>query len=406
MGFLSAGLYIFFSNSSPSWNPLEWGTYGILPFSFIFSGILIGIVHSRYNNTVSSLKRKNGSLKNKVFQLDKTNQKLVETNLKFEKKIVFGQQTFHTVYRIAEKLNSFQLDELYQNIPELVSRHLKARKCSFFLKRPDNSIVLKSLHGWEHSDEFPARYTHDDTLYFTLTDLNQTTVLGPRQIKALGIDGYFIVALITPEKNLFGMIKIEAIDFINVSEESIRFLQMLSNWIMQSIYNGLRFAEKEKSSAYEPGTGLAREASFWGRAQKVIASAVRHKFEVVLMMMKLNLPDDMDSSEKNTLISQMGVIINEVCRVDDELGIAELDSPYHFMILLAHTNKQQSCFVAEKIESKISNSILSAYNKDKNLYDWEILSFDDGTLFLSDIVQENVFNPLNSIKLKYKQQDI
>ena len=404
VGVLSAGIYIYFSKIFPSWNPLEWNEYGILPFAFIILGILLGIVHDSYLEKINILENKTSDLTGKIFKFNELNQKLVATNLNLEKKIVFSQQTFHTIYDIADKLNNFQLEELYQNIPKIISKHFKSKKCSFYLKQADNSITLKSQVGWESMRQFSSSYTHDDTLYFTLTDLSQTTVLEPKELKQLGVDAFFIIALVTPEKNLFGMIKVEEIDFINVSEDNILFVRMLSNWIMQSIYNGLRFAEKDKSSTFEPRTGLTREASFWARSQKVIASAVRHKFEVVLLLMKLNFPESMDSSDKNILINQMGIIINAVCRVDDEVGIAELESSYHFMIILAHTNKSQSSFVTQKIEEKISNSLLSTYNKDHSLYSWETLSFDDGTIFLSDIVQEKVFNPLNSIKLKYKKE--
>lgn len=402
VGGLSAILYLYYSDIVTAWNPLEFGTAGILPFSFIFTGVLLGIIHDNYSHQINFIKQESIGLKNKISEFFTLNEKLVSTNLKLEKKIVFSQQTFNTIYDIAEKLNNFHLTELYRNIPSLISQQFKASKCSFYLMRPDNSITLKSQVGWENPEEFSTRYKHDNTLYYTLKDFEKTTVMEPKEVKQIGVDAFFIIALVTPEKNLFGMIKIEEINFLTVSEDSIQFMSMLSQWIMQSIYNGLRFTENEKSASFEPVTGLTREATFWTRTQKVIAAAVRHKFEVVLLLMTLQFSEDMDTGERNTLINHMGIIINEVCRVDDEVGIADLDSSYHFMILLAHTNTSQCSFVTQKIEEKISNSELNIYNRDQTLYNWEVLSFNDGTLFLSDIVQLKVFNPLNSVKHKYQ----
>ncbi|MBU3918193.1 hypothetical protein KKA14_21900, partial [bacterium] len=214
------------------------------------------------------------------------------------------------------------------------------------------------------------------------------------RINLFDSDAFFVVPLITDEKNLLGMIKVEEIDFLNVTQDNIRFLSLLGKWIMQSIVNGLRYAERERQSTFEPQTGLVRETAFWFRTKKIIASAVRHKHEVVLLLLTLNIGKEVVSLEKNIFINKIGNTIREVCRFDDEIGIADIEMPYNFMLIMPFTNKEQAGVVLNKIINLLKGvSTEHLQIKKEELFSWKVLSLEDGSLFLSEIVQDRIFNP-------------
>ncbi len=395
-GIVAASLLIGFSPVDFGPNPLSWGEITLLPLFFVFFGALIGIISRFRKNRLYDLEFENHNLNNQIKDLNQVTGRLTRTNLNLEKKIVFRLETFQSVYEIAEKLNKLHLDQLYEAIPQLVSKYFKAQRCSFYLLEPDGNLTLKSSFGWTRENEHRRVYDADSELIETLSSLEESAVITMETLMELKIDAFFAVALITQERKLLGMIKIESIDFLNVTDDNLRFLSMLSKWFMQSIVNGLRYAEKEKESTFEPGTGLIREEAFWFIVKKAVASAVRHKYEIVLLNLTLKFPDTVGTVEKNLLIKKMGTILKNVCRIDDEVGIADVGRPYSFMLMMPYTSEQQADVVIDKVTGSVKENLYSTYSYvgKVEFLTWEILSLDDGTLFLSETVQHMIFDPI------------
>ena len=396
-GIIAAALVVNLSPVSFGWNPLEWGVNAILPCSFVMVGSLFGVIQHLNSEKSREMYVENNSLVNQIVELDQTTTRLTKSNLNLEKKIVFRLETFQSVYNIAERLNNLRLSELFQTVPELIVKYVKAKQCSFYLAEPDGSLTLKSYLGWPDTTTRPTRYGAERPLLMGIREIKETTVIEPEEIEALEIDAYFLVVLVTMEKNLLGILKIEEIDFIDVTRDNINFLSLLGKWITQSIVNGIRYAESERMTAFEPETGLVKEASFWFRVTKIVASSVRHKNEMVLLLLKLSFPEDIVSFEKNSILNTVGVIIKKVCRVDDEIGIADQGKPYHFMLVMPFTNNEQAERVMEKINDQIKKSVPIAHSKgrEQNFFDWTVLALEDGSLFLSELVQDKIFNPIN-----------
>jgi GAF domain-containing protein len=395
-GVAAAGLLVYFSPIQFGANPLHWGEKSILPALFVIVGALIGVISMFHKNRTQDLEEENSKLNDQIKQLNLITGRLTRSNLNLEKKIVFRLETFQSVYEIAEKLNKLHLDQLYDAIPQLVSKYFKAQSCSFFLLETDGSLALKSEHGWSEDQQYPRVYESKSALIETLFQLDESAVITMETLMDLKVDAFFAVALITPDKKPLGMIKIESIDFLNVTEDNLRFLSMLSKWFMQSIVNGIRYAEKEKESTFEPGTGLIREEAYWFLVKKMVASAVRHKYEIVLLCLTLDFPISVGTIQKNILINKMGNILKNVCRIDDEVGIADVERPYSFLLMMPYTTKHQAEVVIEKVTKSVQDNLQNSYSYmgDNSFLFWEILSLEDGTLFLSEMVQLMIFDPI------------
>lgn len=394
----AAALYMAFSPFEYNWNPFEWSSTAVFPMLFILVGVLVGLSSTSYKESLGSLIRKNVKLKEQLEEADALATRLNRQNLDLERKIVFRLETFQSVYDIAEKLNRLNLEQLYDVIPQLVGKYVKAEQCSFFLVETDGSLKLKSTFGWSDPPVYPVAYSSDSKLLQRFNTFDETKVLAMEAVKELGLEGFFISALISPERKLLGMIKLESIKFLDVSPDNVRFLSMLSKWITQSILNGLRYAEQEKQSAFEPGTGLVREETFWFLVKRNVASAVRHKHDSTLMLLRLNFPEEVLPVEKNILIAHIGKIIRDICRIDDEVGIADLDRSYSFMFLLPYTTTEKACHVKSKTTEVLTRQLgeKHPYAGDPSFYSWEVLSLEDGSLFLSEVVQNRIFDPLST----------
>jgi hypothetical protein len=395
-GIIAVSLLVIYSPLQFGWNPLAWGEVSVLPMFFILVGLLVGVFSWQQKARLTVKDTAQRKLIEEVSHLHQITDQLTRSNLNLEKKIVFRLETFQSVYEIAEKLNKLHLDQLYGTIPQLVAKYFNAEQCSLFLIEPDGSLMLKSTHGWIGGDDYPALYDSNSELVAKLNSFEEIIVLSPESLQKMQVDACFAVALVTQEKKLLGLIKIENIEFLKISQDNIRFLSLLSKWFVQSIINGLRYAEKEKESTFDPRTGLVREDTFWFMVKKIVASAVRHKYETVLMNVSIVFPNSVGSIEKNMLINRIGEILKRTCRIDDEVGIADIDRPYNFMLMMPYTNKDQAKVVLKKASQTITEQLSTAYPyaREPDFLFWEVLSLGDGSLFLSETVQKMIFDPI------------
>ena len=395
-GLLATAFLIGLSPDRFDWNFLEWRETAILPLFFVLGGMLIGIASSLSKEKLKGLSSTNKKLKHQIKELSGITDQLTRTNLNLEKKIVFRLETFQSIYEIAEQLNKTHLEQLYTTIPQLIRKYFKAEQCSFYLVETDGSLSLKSNFGWSDQELYPTSFPADSELVSALTTYKKVTVLALEKLQSLHMDGCFAVALKTEENSLLGLIKVEQMAFENITQDNIKFLSLLSQWIMQSIVNGLRYAESEKQSTFEPKTGLVREKPFWFLAKKIVASAVRHKHEAVLLILYLNFDPKISSVEKNIIIQTIGDILKDLIRIDDEVGIADMGRAYNFLLMMPFTKKDQTKYIQSKVEKVIIKQISNSYPivLKPDFLMWEVLSVEDGTLFLSEIVQNNIFDPI------------
>lgn len=393
---IASGMYILFSPIKYNWNPLLWQGAETLPLYFMLTGSLLGVFSLQRKTQLVEKELINLKLKEEVAQLHQITDQLTRSNLNLEKKIVFRLETFQSVYEIAEKLNKLHLDQLYEAIPQLVAKYCEAEQCSLYLLGEDGSLTLKSNHGWTGMDLFPVRFDSTSELVEKLHGFKETVVLSPESLQKMRVDAYFVVALIPPERKPLGIIKIESIELLKVSQESLKFLSQLSKWFIQSIINGLRYAERERESTFDPRTGLVREDTFWFMVKKIVAGAVRHKYETVLLLVQIVFPDSIGSIEKNMLISRIGGILKRTCRIDDEVGIADSNRSYSFMLMMPHTNEDQARVVITKVYQTISEQLSAVYSfvEEPDFLIWEVLSLGNGSLFLSETVQKMIFDPI------------
>jgi len=394
-GIVSSLLYVFLSPNIVGWNPLEWGGLLLLPASFVLIGVGVGVFHFFVMSRLWELSQKNSYLNKQVEHLDQLSKEITETNLELEKKIVLRMETFQTIYEVAETLNELDTNKLSQAIPALVAKHVKAKQCSFFLMAADENLYIQSMFGWTKRNLFQNRYSPDDALYASLLSHKETSVIEPDVLRSLNEDAFLVSALVSKEEKLIGMIKIEEIDFDEVSEESIKFFRLLSEWIMYSVKNAITYSKRRKQSLDEI-EGIITEHDFWYHLQKVVNGALRHKYNVMMLIFSQKNKSHLSPEEQKKANMQIGRIIRGVCRLDDKIGVVTEHNNYQILVMLPFTKRDNIDLVLVKYKAALEvGTEMDAQLHDYYLnFDWELLSFDDGTLFVHDTVLGKLQNPI------------
>ena len=391
-GSFAALIVIYFFPGYPHWNPLEWGTLAILPISFITVGAFVGTIQVTFIEKIIALSKEKQKLTSQVNSLDSLVSNLTETNLDLEKRIVTRWETFNTLYEIAEKLTNLQLSEILEAVPEIIASFSQATICSLYLyEKQDVSLHLKSTFGWPSRTYKTNLLTTDSPEISLLLGQTKTRVIEPLELENLGIDGYFILALVDEEGDTLGMITIDEISYSSLTPDTRELLVVLSNWISNSISNGLRFVESEKSSFIDHQTKLIKEKLLWSRAQKVVTTAVRQNHDVTLLMLYIEYPPEATQEEKDTWTFEIAQTVKKICRSDDELSVAEEESPYQFLLMFPFCDKQNAMKLIRLINLALLD-LMPAIEED-NIYFcfyWDLFSLKDGSLFLGEKIHKKL----------------
>ena len=97
-----------------------------------------------------------------------------------------------------------------------------------FLNHGEQSHNRKIRHDRSECHHLhPDYFSPESTLLKKLNEINESIIISPEAIKQFDVTAYFLLPLYTKDKRLLGLIKIEAIDFVNVTTDNVRFLALL-----------------------------------------------------------------------------------------------------------------------------------------------------------------------------------
>ncbi|MGK0290634.1 MAG: hypothetical protein ACI86H_002093, partial [bacterium] len=341
------------------------------------------------------------------------NSQMIATNLRLERKIVSRYDTFHSLYDISQKLTRLHLEEIYQSIPEIIGKYFGSEKASFYKFEDRNMLVLKNSIGWKDNHEFEEKFDLIHMLTLNIRFLKEVTVLGPVELEELNIPAYFVVALVSKsDHELFGMIKIEKTSVIDIIPSNIKLLSLLGNWIVEAIENSRKYAESQALARVDAITGLVHEEAFWEDMQRAVTSALRNKYDVVLIFFYLTILDtyeeddeeeeetetsswfsdeeDDDRSKEDILYQEIAELLKEQGRSDDGVAIGLPTSPYQFMLLLPFTSMELAEIPLERIHHKMKKVDELYAEKTPFRYEIKAVSLLDGSMFLDPIIHDKI----------------
>lgn len=187
--------------------------------------------------------------------LESRNQVLEKANLELRNRIMEEDTTFQTLYEMAKKLSTLDLQSLYQAVLTILVKYLKAEKCSFYLLEKE-TLYLAAQKGWgkvprearklslKKSGEM--RQVINKKKLVTLKDLSWQ--------HGDDFQGKIMAApLLSPrDGQVFGIIAIEKIPFEYFNAKTVRAFALVVEWASNTLANVMLFSgTKEKVYEHE-----------------------------------------------------------------------------------------------------------------------------------------------------------
>ncbi len=353
------------------------------PFLFLLEGILVGIFFNRDQSSLAEAQTTVDDLTNRVTDMEGDRQRLIEANLALEKKAVSREDTVLTLYESAQKLGSLEVKEIFEHIPSLLTDYLHAESCSIYIHE-NHQLVLASQKNWDNDEQYPRVYDQNHPLYKLVQQKKR--ILSERELE--GVDDSIITApLITQEQQVYGILKIEQISFMNLHPASFQIIQMLSDWTIKALENAQSFGASKKAQVHDEETGAYTFFYFKERLQREIRLARRYNLDLSVLFVSVMNFDLMDKETQNTVLRIIYRVIEFQVRGDDIITRGD-DEKYQFCLILPFTSMEGVEMGIERCTKEIVGYEFKPFKNEDDLLllTWEVASTGDQSLFVHPVV--------------------
>lgn len=260
-------------------------------------------------------------------------------------------------YRAAKSVETLDPKSVMQGVERLVKSVLGPQKFSLYIFH-DNKLTATILHGWSPSDNFAQEIDSFSPLYQAVVGQQETLVVANEQHE-IALDGQGIMAgpIVDQESGrVVGMLKVEQMDFISLSLNTVETFRALCEWIGTALINARNYQTVKSEAIVNPDRGLLTYNYFKRQSDYLAKLAKRVNFNLSMLVIKLNDPKSLSDTDRVTVARQIGESVKGALRNVDLAFDYQTDGE-EYSILLPATNQAGAAIVREKIAKDMEKQL-------------------------------------------------
>lgn len=263
---------------------------------------------------------------------------------------VAGQLTSSIeAYRAAKAVETLDPKAVMQGVERLVKSVLGPQKFSLYIFH-DNKLSATILHGWHTSDQYAQEIDSFSPIYQAVVGQQQTLVVANEDHEQI-LAGQGIMAgpVYDPEsKRVVGMLKVEQMDFISLSLNTVETFRALCEWIGTALINARNYQTVKSDAMVNPDRNLLTYSYFKRQSDYLAKLAKRVGFDLSMLIIKLNDANSYDDGERVTIARQIGESVRGALRNVDLAFDYQTDGE-EYSVLLPSTKQAGANIVRDKI---------------------------------------------------------
>jgi hypothetical protein len=325
--------------------------YNILinPILWFMVGWAIGELRQRHIRERNNLMRELDESSNRE-ELISDSYKFVKGRKEALEVQVAGQLTSSIeAYRAAKAVETLDPKAVMQGVERLVKSVLGPQKFSLYIFH-DNKLSATILHGWHSSDSYAQEIDSFNPLYQAVVGQQQTLVVANEDHEEI-LAGQGIMAgpVYDPDsKRVVGMLKVEQMDFVTLSLNSVETFRALCEWIGTALINARNYQTVKSEAIVNPERNMLTYNYFKRQSDYLAKLAKRVGFDLSMLVIKLNNAQSIDDGQRITIARQIGESVRGALRNVDLAFDYQTDGE-EYSILLPATKQAGANIVRDKI---------------------------------------------------------
>jgi polysaccharide biosynthesis protein PelD len=228
------------------------------PLLWLVAAIVLGEIRDALRRHTQALREEVAIAQDRTDGLVKACDRLMRQKEGLETRIADQALTVHAMYRASRAIERDGVGEVLTGVNELVRASLSPKKFSLYLLN-GNRLEAAVSEGWSRHDRY-ARIIDPSTPLFEAVVASRRTLVAvsPDDEPLLRDEGLLAGPIMnTEDHTVVGMLKIEAMDFLDLTASSVQNFKILCEWISAAITQAQRLERTRRPST---GAGQGRIA--------------------------------------------------------------------------------------------------------------------------------------------------
>ena len=352
-------LFLYVGNVPPMQGDETFFAYqyrlGFLPVLWLLAAFILGRTRDQLDIDKKNLHQELHKAREEAMTISNGYETMRGKKESLEIHLTGLQKTTAMVYNTFQAMEKLDPAVVLSGVSSVVQTALNPKKFSIYSYGP-NGFEAAIAHGWQSTDSYLRRIPPSQPLCQEIAQKKRLVcVVNPEDEKILQKQGVLAGPLIDPKtKEVFGMLKIEDMDLLELNSSNMATFKIISQLISQA-YSNARGHQKMQSKVYDSDLGLYSYELYGIQSDylKKVCQAGR------LPLSTIKIEDHFPAHEGNKETLRIFLKkIREALPPIAEMFMGKTDR--ELLILLPGQNSSD----AQKLGKKIHDEVIAQYIKD------------------------------------------
>lgn len=338
------------------------------PVVWIVASVILGGFRDRYIEERKILQKKwahslrQVEIFSKACEISDSERKRLETH-------VSGQSSFLlSLHQTALNIGAVGTEQVFDNILEITQRVTKSNKCSWYVL--DNAVLeSNSQLGWEIDAPYSRAFNALSPLFEQVIRHKRIlSITNPEDEEILAGQGMLAGPIIHPgTKKVYGMLKIEHMDFLSLNVQSVQTFNQLCEWL-GTLLDPEQTLENETMVVHaETNDGLFSDNYFEQLSEFLTLHNFKDAFDGQSIILrppaKLVLTKELQQEIQNAINKTMQTLLDK-----KTLFFEGKKDNSEFIVVIAHISLEE----AKKISQELMNALIGQQSGQVNFSEFSI----------------------------------
>jgi hypothetical protein len=339
--------------------PIDQDIYAYLlglfrdPILWLITVVFIGEIGRRHRNRIAELAARLADSERHAGTLDDAYRKLAEAKSRLEVRVAGQMKTVVSLYQAARAIDRLAPAEVLNGVGQIIRTILDPQQYSVFLLE-DGRLRPLITEGWERPEQYSRHFEADSALFRAV--IGQQRLLHaaqPDDIDILAGEGVIAGPLLSVDTGeVFGMIKVEQIGFLDLTLSTLENFRVTCDWIATAYAHALRFSRAEAGAAYDSSQSLFAAGFREHQTRILLDLARRIGFPVSALRLSVQGAENLPPAQRPEISSAVGHAVRATLR-DTDLAFETRASGWEYDVVLPATPYRHATVAGDKLRHRL-----------------------------------------------------
>ena len=319
--------------------------YYIHPLTFLWGGFIVGAFRDNHrrkqrkaNETIELLRETNTHLERDYGYLES-----IQKDLKSQ--IIQADESIISLYDIAKRLGSFEIEDLYTETIGIIKKYIKATKISLYTVDTDHDFLrLKISYGdFEATNSIKA----STCSWYSLVEKERKVLKNPDYTENDTLP--LMVAPLVRHEKIIALLLVHSMEFDMVSEYAFTLFQLIVDWINRTLETAT-FVESLLENRFIGNTLLIHDSKYFLKHIK-IERRRKNEFGIDYCILSYRV--------KNYELQELDALVRKTLRPVDKAYYNKNKQVITF--LFPATKRENVIFIEDRILKNSNNRLEKIY---------------------------------------------